>query len=113
MYTCLRTFDPYREYSVADWEAAASGRRGTDGFPEITLERRLAGVADLDGADGLQKFRLLRPAHDVDQRHVLLETKLDQHLTEVRRRCRVDETAVSFPTHRLDHAERRERIDKG
>src|ERR1700722_8123491 len=24
MYTCLRTVDPYLEYSVADWEAAAS-----------------------------------------------------------------------------------------
>src|SRR5271168_5330296 len=24
MYTCLRTVDPYRVYSVADWEAAAS-----------------------------------------------------------------------------------------
>ena len=24
MYTCLRTVDPYLEYYVADWEAAAS-----------------------------------------------------------------------------------------
>ena len=60
-----------------------------------------------------QELRLLGPAHDVDERHVLFETELDQHLTEVRRRSRVDEAAVTFTAHRLDHPERGERIDKG
>ena len=66
----------------------------------------------MDGADGSQEFRLLGPAHDVDKRHVLFETELDQHLTEVRRRRGVDEAAVTLPAHRLDHSERGERIDK-
>ena len=50
----------------------------------------------MDGTDGSQQIRMLGPAHDVHQRYVLFETKLDEHLTEVRRRRRMNDPAVAL-----------------
>ena len=66
----------------------------------------------MDRPDGAQQLFLLRFTDDADQRHVIFQAQLGQHLTEIRRGCGVHEGAVALASHRLEHAECGQRIDE-
>ena len=59
-----------------------------------------------------QQIGLLVATHDIDQGDAVGLTEPVEHLAEVRRRRRVHDRRVPFETHRLGHAERRERVDE-
>jgi hypothetical protein len=55
---------------------------------------------------------LLGLAHDVDEVDAVLLADLVEHLPQVRCGRRVHQRLVAFAPHRLDHAQRGERVDE-
>jgi hypothetical protein len=60
-----------------------------------------------------EQVGLLGSAYDVDQLDAVREADPVQHLPEVGRGGGVDQRGVALPAHRLDHPQRRERVDEG
>ena len=67
---------------------------------------------DVLRADAAQDLDLLRAAHDVDQGDAVLEADPVEHLAEVGGGGGVHERGVALAAHRLDHAERGQRVDE-
>jgi hypothetical protein len=67
----------------------------------------------VEGALLPQQGCLLGAADDVHERHSVGQADAVEHLTQVGRGRRVHERGVALAPHRLDHAERGQRIDEG
>ena len=63
-------------------------------------------------AQRLQLLDVLGLADDVDQTDAVIEADAVEHQPEVRGTNGVDQRGVSLGSHRLDHAERGQRIDE-
>ncbi len=64
------------------------------------------------GADAFQQLHVLIFSDDIDQRHIVFQADLYQHLAKVRSGCRMDEGGVALLTHGFHHSKGSERVHK-
>jgi hypothetical protein len=66
----------------------------------------------VDRAERAQQLLLVGLADNVDERHPVGDTELDEHLAKIRRRGRVHHAGMTFAAHGFEHSESSQRIDE-
>src|SRR5207244_7613552 len=99
-----------RELAAADRVEGERGAGGGEHFDELVHERRRTRIQHVLRTESLEEIHVLLPTDDVHERDPVFDADIDQHLTEVRRRDGVHQSGVALRAHRLDHAERRQRV---
>ena len=107
-----RRQDLAAELAAAGGVEAQRGAGRDDGLRQVFHEGGRRRIAHVLGADRSQQRLLLRPAHDVDQAYAVLDADLVEHQAEVGCGGRMHKGGVAFAPHRLDHAERGQRVDE-